>query len=593
MFCSNCGKSIRPEDAACPHCGAVLGEDRFQGNMYTSSQVRLPVDALDRAPAGSLSAYTRTDYMSYDNQPADDVYSNTTYRPVLDDAEDQTRQEQAAEEPADVPEAVEADGPAEADEAGEPAQPEEEQEPAQPAEEPEDALPEEEQEPVDVTPADGDDEVSTSPLPEIAPRGISPAVQRYMQEAEERQERRQNQAKHGGLKLRLPFLKKKDQPESEYEEEPAEDIPGAAPEEGEEAYDEADGTYDETAGAYEAAGEAYDAENNAYDESDEAAYPAEDGEYDGEYDGEAYEDEEDGEPRKPSRFKFDFSALKNNRVLRIAIAAALVLLVLIGGIRWLIYVTSNLGTKIAGVSHATYSEGIKLIEQYTADEYRDNLVKTGSSNANYAQQLMDADMKKLNELAPEEPQENDQLFINTLTILHKGVQNVINADAAAVYNGTTEERAADSAQEWAAVKNAVANLKSATTVAQLSAVASDAQAALIPTPTTAPTTVPAPVVTPTPAPTTLREGMKNNDAVERMQKRLIELGYLANGADGDFGPKTTAAVKAFQEAAGLTVDGIATLEVLEALYADDAPSAPTPATGIAAPEGGFTGTVII
>ena len=59
-----------------------------------------------------------------------------------------------------------------------------------------------------------------------------------------------------------------------------------------------------------------------------------------------------------------------------------------------------------------------------------------------------------------------------------------------------------------------------------------------------------------------------------MQRRLIELGYLDNGADGDFGPKTTAAVKAFQEAAGLTADGVATPEVLDALYADDAPAAP-------------------
>ena len=94
MFCSNCGKSIRAEDVSCPHCGAVLGEDRFLGNMYTSSQVRLPVDALDRAPAGSLTAYTRTDYMSYDNQPEDDVYSNTTYRPLLNDDEDLSLREQ-------------------------------------------------------------------------------------------------------------------------------------------------------------------------------------------------------------------------------------------------------------------------------------------------------------------------------------------------------------------------------------------------------------------------------------------------------------------------------------------------------------------
>ena len=162
MFCSNCGKSIRPEDASCPHCGAVLGEDRFLGNMYTSSQVRLPVDALDRAPAGSLSAYTRTDYMSYDNQPEDDVYSNTTYRPLLDDEEDLSRQEETEQA----------------------AQPEEEQGEDAYAPEPDgdggEAEPKEDDgEPIDELEAvansfagaegDGeDDETSVSPLPEIS-----------------------------------------------------------------------------------------------------------------------------------------------------------------------------------------------------------------------------------------------------------------------------------------------------------------------------------------------------------------------------------------------------------------------------------------
>ena len=576
MFCSNCGKSIRPEDAACPHCGAVMGEDRFQGNMYTSSQVRLPVDALDRAPAGSLSAYTRTDYMSYDNQPADDVYSNTTYRPVLDDAEDLTRQEQEEETASDAP----APAGATREEAPRPEVGSAWEEPA-------------EEEPVDVVPESDDDEVSTSPLPEIAPRAISPAVQRYMQEAEERQGRRQNQAKRGGFKLRLPFLKKQPEPEDEYEE-PAEDIPGADYEPDNAA--ESDGATqpgvdedeayaaDDTADAVDTAYEAVDTGYEAEDAADET------GEYDGEYeqgpyDGEAYEEGEeegeDGESRKPFNFKFDLNALKNNRMLKYGIAGLLVLAVLIGGIRWLLYVTSNLGTKIAGVSHSAYSEGIKLIEQFTSDDYRASLVQTGSTNADYAQQLMNGDMAKLNALLPEEPQDNDELFVNTLTILHKGVQNVINADADAVYKGTTEERAAASEQEWAAVQNAVANLKNATTVAQLSAVGSDAQAALFPVPTPAPTTVPAPapVASPTPEPSTLREGMKDSELVKRMQTRLIELGYLANGADGDFGPKTTSAVKAFQEAAGLPVDGVASKETLDALYADDAPPAPTTAAG--------------
>ena len=54
----------------------------------------------------------------------------------------------------------------------------------------------------------------------------------------------------------------------------------------------------------------------------------------------------------------------------------------------------------------------------------------------------------------------------------------------------------------------------------------------------------------------LEKGMHNNAAVKAMQKNLITLGYLANGEDdGDFGPKTEAALKKFQKAHSLTADG--------------------------------------
>jgi len=63
------------------------------------------------------------------------------------------------------------------------------------------------------------------------------------------------------------------------------------------------------------------------------------------------------------------------------------------------------------------------------------------------------------------------------------------------------------------------------------------------------------------------------DNVLRLQNRLIELGYLTEAADGDFGSKTQTAVKIFQQVAGLTVNGIADSDTLNALYASDAPRA--------------------
>ena len=54
----------------------------------------------------------------------------------------------------------------------------------------------------------------------------------------------------------------------------------------------------------------------------------------------------------------------------------------------------------------------------------------------------------------------------------------------------------------------------------------------------------------------LRTGSSGDDVV-RLQKRLAAVGFDAGAADGIFGPKTEAALKAFQEANGLAVDGIA------------------------------------
>ena len=75
--------------------------------------------------------------------------------------------------------------------------------------------------------------------------------------------------------------------------------------------------------------------------------------------------------------------------------------------------------------------------------------------------------------------------------------------------------------------------------------------------------MPVPVVKPT-----LRNG-SSGDYVKEAQKKLILAGYDlgSSGADGKFGAKTTAAVKAFQRSKGLKVDGIVGRDTWAALDA--------------------------
>lgn len=67
---------------------------------------------------------------------------------------------------------------------------------------------------------------------------------------------------------------------------------------------------------------------------------------------------------------------------------------------------------------------------------------------------------------------------------------------------------------------------------------------------------------------TLRKG-DQNDAVRVLQQYLMRYGFLATEPDGQFGSGTERAVKLFQEANGLTADGIAGPGSLAILYGDE------------------------
>ena len=109
-----------------------------------------------------------------------------------------------------------------------------------------------------------------------------------------------------------------------------------------------------------------------------------------------------------------------------------------------------------------------------------------------------------------------------------------------------------------------------------------------------PFTVETPTPEPTPTPTTssksttwstLRAGMTGAD-VKQLQENLIQLGYLTGKADGVYGVKTVAAVRAFQKANGLTQDGVAGKSTLKAVYSGTAKEAEKPTATPAASKSG-------
>lgn len=90
----------------------------------------------------------------------------------------------------------------------------------------------------------------------------------------------------------------------------------------------------------------------------------------------------------------------------------------------------------------------------------------------------------------------------------------------------------------------------------------------VPTATPSPTPPPQPTLTPNLRYNVLKWG-DNGREVRRVQERLIELGYLAEGAaDGAYGTQTTNAVRRFQRANHLSADGQAGPATQTALFED-------------------------
>ena len=90
----------------------------------------------------------------------------------------------------------------------------------------------------------------------------------------------------------------------------------------------------------------------------------------------------------------------------------------------------------------------------------------------------------------------------------------------------------------------------------------------VPTATPTASPIPEPTITPNMGYKTV-QWQDRGSGVLKVQKKLIELGYLAEGEDdGAYGSKTTAAVRRFQKANGLSVDGIAGQATQTRLFED-------------------------
>ena len=94
-------------------------------------------------------------------------------------------------------------------------------------------------------------------------------------------------------------------------------------------------------------------------------------------------------------------------------------------------------------------------------------------------------------------------------------------------------------------------------------------------PTAQPTVQPTPGVTEQPSPstapiyTTLTSG-STGEAVKALQERLKELGYYTASINSTYDSNTLSAVKSFQKANSLTVDGAAGVQTQTRLYSNDA-----------------------
>ena len=517
MFCSKCGKTIRPDDQICPSCQAPIGDNRFGGIPYTSAQFTIAPGQTSFEP---LNGYTRTSYTSMDDadQEGGAPDSRTTYRPVYEGGsmpENVRRDVRAAMAP--EPEA----------EAEEEPQPEAQPRPVDADETVEgeaitragqdalDAIDEELQpdEAIDLS------QFRSRPIQSAGRAGISRDVSEYIRKLEDDQTRRGGRSRRSPAPVYDDYADRAAEPEGGYPEDGADERPYD-----DYADDGRDGMYDD------------------YDDADDRGY------------------------RSPSRFGVA-------QIVKILVALVVVAAIVFGGVKWIGYIRgSSSSAPIEGVTESFYEQGIALIKTHVQSDYINARIGQYTSDGTLAMvNALTQDQAEIDALMPAEPAANDATFLAALTSIQDSIYSAITMDAMSV-GSNDPDVVARSEANWQIIANSIAQLEGAKSAAELTTII-DGQKV------TVQSTTPEPTQTPM-AYTTLQKGDKS-DEVLKLQERLYQLGYLNSDRDGSFGTKTQTAVKAFQERAGLEASGIADSNTQALLFSDSAPYAagvpsPTP-----------------
>lgn len=521
MFCSNCGKTLKPGENQCPHCGMPVSESPFSSMSYTAAPP--PENARPERPArqseDGYAPVTRTTYTQMDEREQGDVYSRTTYRAPLSEEENAPQEPGPAANQPGQGESAPMDGESTGQDLSS----------AVPLDKVYESIPDLEE---------GEETAEIPPLPPVNRPGISEEVRRYMEEAE--QERRHAASRPAKKRFSLFGLMGSDSRQQEEEAPMDADLSEA-------------GTQSEPQ-AQEAAGESQ--ETQAGKAEPAAAKTA------------AQKIKAIG--KKTSGKKAAAGKVPVKKIVGMVVALGVILVVLIQGVRYLKYVTTP-RAKVPTVSMELYDKGMELIQSHVTDEYRAEIVQlyqqdtSGATATARQQQELDEIQALLNE-DQSQRLEDDALFVKALMAIQQNINNACTYDFLAASNASDtqlEDLKTQADDQWSEVQNLLKRLENATETRDLENLNTGANEILTATPE------------PTPEPeveyTTLKRGQKNSTEVKRLQNRLYELGYFNDVRDGDFGSKTEQAVKRFQKTVGLEADGVATPELQQLLFADDAP----------------------